>query len=60
MDLKEIDRKVVRDMLDKWPHVQTTAAQLAAMGYEKEMVREEFRAAMKRFFDSRRAWNLPE
>lgn len=46
MDLEAIDRRVVRHILERWPNAQT-GAELAAMGYDKEMIREEFRAGLR-------------
>ena len=43
--LNEVDRKVVAAMLRKFPTSADTAAKLAALGFDKEMVREEFKKA---------------
>lgn len=47
IDPVAIDRHTVQKMLQDYPSVQT-AVQLAALGYDKEVIREEFR---KRFKD---------
>lgn len=43
---RHIDRRVVREMLTQWPSARTGGL-LAAMGFDKQMVRQEFRKVMK-------------